>query len=69
MPVALKAHWKRSKKGNLYRRLPDGATVTMFEKYVGVWSYCVYTDAWGAEYSDWYYESGVEALRAAKGVD
>lgn len=55
--------WRRSAKGNLWRRLSDGSTVTVFQKQDGRYGYCVYRD--GPNYSHAAYRTEEEAQEAA----
>ena len=61
--------WKPLKKGNLYRRLVDGRTATVFmyrsgEK-AGGFGYCIYDDLLGSRFSDSWWETEEEAINAA----
>ena len=61
--------WARSRKGNLWRRLEDGETVTVFERLddfgeLRGYGFCIYCDNDGATFSRELYESEGEAVEA-----
>jgi hypothetical protein len=43
MAVSKLHRWRRSTKGNLWRRLDDGTTVTVFARRDGTYARCVHT--------------------------
>lgn len=58
--------FERSRKGNLWRKFDDGGVVTVFPsaKHPDEYTFGVYSDAWGMEYSQETYRTEREALRA-----
>jgi hypothetical protein len=59
----LDAAWRRSRKGNLWRKL-EGVTLTVF-RCEGGWRYCV-ADAAGPRYGERVYDGEEEAALAAE---
>lgn len=57
--------WKRSRKGNPYKRLADGTTVTVFARQDGGYGQCVYSDEHGARYSPDRWETELDAVEGA----
>jgi hypothetical protein len=57
------ASLRRSRKGNLWRRLPTGETVSVFPRAEASWSYSV-ADERGVRYSKADYASEQEAVAA-----
>lgn len=53
--------WRRSKKGNLYRKFPEG-TLTVFRKSIG-WGICLYDGE--AQFSPGWYGTAELAAEAA----
>jgi hypothetical protein len=49
----------------MYKKLRDGANVTVFARRDGLFGVCIYTDDDGAQYSDDCWETEEEGIDAA----